>query len=204
MVVHVFECGAAGRGTVRRTGRLGPVRAERLDPDQWGRLRDVRLRAVLAEPALYGWAWERESSFTERHWRMRLSGGAWWIASDAGADVGVVSLIAEPGAVATDRLLVALWVEPGARRRGGARALVAAAAAEAVAQGARTLTAWVPAEGDACRAFWSARGFVPTGEAVAAPRAPGGEEARWSIELTGDPEESSPGEPGPGTPPPPE
>lgn len=154
-----------------------------LDPDDWERLRDLRLRSVRAEASL-AWAWGRESAFTENHWRMRLSGARWWAVTRAD-DVGLVSMIHEPGAPAHERHLTALWVDPAARRHGGGRALVEAAADAARGEGATALTAWAPTADDGLGLFLDATGFVATGEAVVSPRAPGGEEERWSRALVG-------------------
>lgn len=167
------------------------MRVEELDEDGWERLRELRLRAVRAEPQLYGWAWERESRFQEMHWRLRLRGARWWAAGGETfgadhADIGLVSMISEPGAPPSERHLVALWVGAEARRRGAGGGLVAAAVAAAGEDSdparATRLTAWVPAD-PAVGAFWSACGFVPTGEVVASTRAPGGEEERWARRL---------------------
>lgn len=156
----------------------------RLGEEHWQRLAHVRLRAVLGEPGLYGWALAREQGFGERHWRMRLRAAPWWVAVDDGADRGLVSLIAEPGAPAGERHLTALWVDPASRRRGAGRALVAAAAAQARADGAERLTAWVPEEDDAS-AFARGCGLTATGERVALPRDPARTEQRWTSALGG-------------------
>jgi len=170
-------------GRVR--GRLPLVYVAALGPDDWERLRDVRIRSILTEPALT-WAWARESAFKEQHWRLRLSGARWWVAVDDG-DVGLLSLIQEPGAPARERHLTALWVDPAARRRGAGSALVEAAVDDARAQdGVVALTVWAPTADDAVGRFLDAVGFTATGEAVAAPRAPGGEEERWSRLLLDD------------------
>jgi GNAT superfamily N-acetyltransferase len=56
-----------------------------------------------------------------------------------------------------------LWVEPAARRRGAAGALVEAAAGWAAERGAVRLVAWVAAGNLPARAFFAAAGFTPTG-----------------------------------------
>lgn len=153
-----------------------------LAPDDWERLRDVRLRSILTEPAL-AWAWRRESTFKEQHWRLRLGGARWWVAVDADGDVGLGSLIQEPGAPARERHLTALWVDPAARRRGLGRALVDAAARASRHDDAIALTVWASTADDVLGRFLGAVGFAATGETVASPRALGGEEERWSLLL---------------------
>jgi len=104
------------------------------------------LRSVVEEADVFGWAAAREGGFRESHWRLRLRGGLWWVADDDGADVGLLSMIEEPGAPVTERHLAGLWVAPEARRRGAGRALVATAAEAAAADGAQRLTAWAHAD----------------------------------------------------------
>lgn len=154
-----------------------------IGPEDWERLRDLRLRSVLSEQSLR-WAWQRESAFRENHWRMRLGGAQWWVVSSEGDDVGLVSMIHEPGAPAHERHLTALWVEPAARRRGAGRALVDAAVAVAMADGVVAVTVWASTADDVLGRFLDDVGFAATGEAVASPRAVGGEEERWSRVLT--------------------
>ncbi|KGM11730.1 GNAT family N-acetyltransferase [Cellulomonas carbonis] len=154
------------------------MRVARIDEDEWERLRDARLRAVTGEPEIYGWALARETTFREQHWRMRLRGAPWWVAEEAGEDVGLVQLVVEPGAPADERHVLALWVDPSHRRSGHGAALVRAAVDAAGADGAARVTAWVP-EGDGAEGLAAAVGFVRTGERVPAPRRPGVAEVRW-------------------------
>lgn len=152
-----------------------------ITPDDWEACARVRLAALRTDPASFGARLEREESFGERTWRLRLSGSPWWIAGDPG--VGIVGGLAEPGAPLTERHLTGLWVVPGSRRHGVARALVATVADWARAEGAQRLTAWVPTDLVAATALFDAVGAWATGERTALPRDPARSEERWALDL---------------------
>ncbi|NCT90738.1 GNAT family N-acetyltransferase [Cellulomonas sp. APG4] len=156
-----------------------------LDEDDWERLREVRLAALRESPDVFGSSLAREEGFREPHWRMRLRGSPWWLASRGQDDVGLVSLIQEPGAPADQRHVVALWVAPGARRLGVASALVEAVVQHAADDGAAGVTLWLVEDNDTAAALYRAHGFVPTGERMALVRDPSRLEERWRRELTG-------------------
>jgi ribosomal protein S18 acetylase RimI-like enzyme len=88
--------------------------------------------------------------------------GALWVLDDADAVRGFCAArIARSPAAAERRRaeITELWVEPGWRRRGGARALVAEACAWAAARGARRAEVRVAVRNPEGQAFWRALGF---------------------------------------------
>ncbi|WP_225754537.1 GNAT family N-acetyltransferase [Actinotalea sp. Marseille-Q4924] len=158
------------------------MRVDELTEGDWRRLQSLRLRCVVEQPDVFGWALAREGGFLESHWRLRLRGATWWaVVADDGADVGLLSMIEEPGAPAGERHLAGLWVAPEARRRGAGRALVAAAAEGAAACGASRVTAWAPDDAGVA-AFLARCGLRPTGERVPSPHAATGVDVRWAGE----------------------
>lgn len=156
-----------------------------LDEDDWERLRDLRLAALRDAPDAFGSSLAREEGFREMHWRMRLRGSPWWCASRGQADVGLVSLIQEPGAPVQDRHMIGLWVAPDARRLGAGSALVSAVVQHAADDGAAAVTLWLVEDNDTAAALYRAHGFTPTGERMALVRDPSRLEERWRRELMG-------------------
>ncbi len=96
--------------------------------DDWEQLRDLRLRALAADPAAFGSTYEEASGATEAEWRERAATserGAeqrWFAAVDeSGAWVGIA--LAHGGERETDAHLFGMWVAPAARGSGVATAL---------------------------------------------------------------------------------
>lgn len=157
------------------------MRVVRLGEDDWETLREIRLRSLTEDRSVLG-SVEREQGFAETHWRMRLRGSPWFVALDDARPVGLVSLIAEPGAPSEERHATALWVAPEARGSGAGEGLLAAAAQAALADGAGRLTAWVRT--DVAAATFTAAGFAPSGVRVPVPRDPTLVEERWIRDLS--------------------
>ncbi len=165
------------------------MRVTELTEDDWATLRDVRLRAIDAEPAVYGRAREREQRFAESHWRMRLRGAPWFVALEDGHGVGLVGLVEEPGAGPGDRHVMGLWVAAAERRRGVATALLAAAEARAARDGAQNVSAWLTDGDEVARALYAGRGYAPTGVRAPTPGDAGRTDERWVLTIGGRGEE---------------
>jgi GNAT superfamily N-acetyltransferase len=92
----------------------------------WEALRQLRLRALADAPDAFASTLEAEVAFPAEVWRQRAEGGpaaANFIARQGGLDIGLAAVFAEPDAPGRMHL-VSMWVDPGYRRRGVARALV--------------------------------------------------------------------------------
>ncbi len=172
------------------------MHVEELTEDDWATLRDVRLRAVEAEPDLYGRARDREQRFAEGHWRMRLRAAPWFVAFADGRAVGLVGLIEEPGAPEDDRHAMGLWVAADARRHGAAMALLDAAEARAARDGARHVSVWVTDDDAAAQGLCERRGYMGTGVRAPTPGDAARTDERWVVmvggERAGGPEAGSP------------
>ncbi|HEY3437040.1 MAG TPA: GNAT family N-acetyltransferase [Actinotalea sp.] len=152
---------------------------ERVDEDQWERLRALRIAAFEHDAEVFGSSLEREAGLKEMHWRMRARASAWFVAVQAGADVGLVCAIQEPGAAEDDRHVVGLWVRPQSRGGGVGDALVAAVGHWARSDGAMTVSLWVTEDNAPAQALYRRNGFEPTGESMPLPRDPSRVEHRW-------------------------
>ncbi len=144
--------------------------ARRIRPEEYQRLKQVRLNALRDAPKAFGSTFASESLLTEEVWRQRaLSGatqayGATWVIDDtaAGPFGGMVRLAPPepPGALVE---LASLWVAAHFRGTGLAGDLVALLLAEARALGVSQVGLWVRCSNHRALRFYARLGFVSTG-----------------------------------------
>lgn len=133
------------------------------DVTEWRAVREVRLRALAADPAAFGSTLAREQAFDDGVWRERLAAGRTFLARRDGDVVGIASFYAEPGRQ-DERELVGMWVAPEARRTGVAPALVEAVRQAAAAEGAARLGLFIAEGNEPARRLYERLGFRSTGE----------------------------------------
>lgn len=158
------------------------MRVKRLTEDDWRQLARIRLRSMTEDHPVLG-SVAREQGFKEGHWRMRLRGGAWYVATHKRRTVGLVSVLQEPGSPAEERHVMGLWVAPEARGQGAGEALLEAAAQHATDDGALRLTIWLLDGDDIVERVLRASGFLPSGIRMPVPRDRSLREERWTRPL---------------------
>ncbi len=149
------------------------VRVERLVPGDEARLRELRLTALQADPDAFYRTYAEEVDQPAEFW------SAWiarprtvlLVAVDGGRDVGIGGLVPDrrvPGELA----VITFWVDPSARGRGVARALLDALVRSAREVGAAALTLEVADANETAVRLYATAGFEPTGRtgAFAPPR----------------------------------
>ena len=162
------------------------MRVERLTEDHWTELRDIRLRALREGPAWQAASLERETGFTESHWRMRLRSTPWFVARQPDdVVVGLVSVTSEPGAPPEERHLIGGWVAPEHRGAGAATALIGAAEEQARQDGATLVSTWLADGDDAAQRLYERLGYAPSGVRMPIPRDRSRMEERWVKVVTG-------------------
>ena len=102
--------------------------------EDWKRLRQVRLAALLDTPTAFGVSYQTAADYTDEQWQVRASstGTAFWLAFEKDRPVGMI------GAAVSDTQrfnLIGMWVEPAARGSGVATQLVEIVKARATSQG---------------------------------------------------------------------
>ena len=154
-------------------GQLEQVVISRVNPDQWATYREVRLAALADSPESFSSTLERELGFTEQVWRDRLGTNTSLLAWLDNRPVGTVAVLrtefAETHGFTGAWHLIAMWVNPSARRLGLGGQLVAAAADLARSAGAPSLLLWVVETNDAARVLYERQGFRATGIRQAYP-----------------------------------
>jgi ribosomal protein S18 acetylase RimI-like enzyme len=159
----------------------------RVRGEDWRTLKEVRLRALGADPAAFASTLAREEGYADDVWQERAAAGRSFIAGRDGGVVGLVSYYVEPGRPG-ERQLVSMWVAPEARRCGVARALVGAVRDAAAMEGAGRLTLFVVDDNDGARRLYEQLGFRPTGEVEPLPTDPRRREERYALPLGVDAE----------------
>jgi len=127
--------------------------------DDWQRLKQVRLAALLDAPKAFGVSHETASRYTDEQWQERASsrGTAFWLAFVEGRAVGMVgAALGEAGRFN----LIGLWLEPDARGYGLAACLVSAVKTRAVEQGHEQVFLDVAPENLHAVRLYQQQGFV--------------------------------------------
>jgi len=148
--------------------------------DDWQTVRDIRLAALQEAPYAFGSTYARERDFDEDTWRDRLSNpdGPTFLAFDGDDAVGIDGVYTEGG----DRILVAMWVAPSARRAGVGEALTNAVCHWVRAQGDRRVYLGVAEDNEPARRLYERLGFRMTGKSAPLHSDP----TRLSLEMALD------------------
>lgn len=102
------------------------VEIKPLSPEDWRLTRQLRLDSLLDSPQAFGGSYEATIQRTEEQWREWPTGGQPFAAFLDGRPVGIACGV--PSGDPRIDHLIAMWVEPEARGRGAAPALIDAVA----------------------------------------------------------------------------
>jgi ribosomal protein S18 acetylase RimI-like enzyme len=151
----------------------------------WQALRRLRLRALADAPGAFASTLEAELAFPDEVWRQRAGedlAAATFIAGEGGTDIGLARIFAEPDPPGRVHL-VSMWVDPGHRRRGVARALIGRAIRWASEDQADEMILWVADRNAAARRLYEGIGFQRTGERQPLPSDPAQSESLMCLPL---------------------
>jgi ribosomal protein S18 acetylase RimI-like enzyme len=140
-------------------GQSGVVILTRVEPEDWRRLRDVRLAALAESPEMFGSTLAKEQSFDEAEWRRRAARPATFLASRDGADVGMAGVYEFDGGW----FVMGMWLAPVARGTGVVEALVHACESVAQTAGATTVALGVMEDNPRGRRAYVRLGYDFTG-----------------------------------------
>ncbi len=99
------------------------VKVTELTPDDWMRLRALRLSALKESPENLSGNLLEEESFTEQQWREKFGKLTYLVASIDGEDVAMINVENLQGDFGATCWLGGLWSNPKFRGSGAARAL---------------------------------------------------------------------------------
>ena len=127
--------------------------------NDWQRLKQVRLAALLDSPTAFGVSYQTASGYTDEQWQQRASstGTTFWLAMLGDQTLGMV------GAALSDTgrfNLIGMWLTPDARGSGAAEQLVEAVKARARERGHGQVYLDVSPETARAVSFYLKQGFV--------------------------------------------
>ena len=96
---------------------------ELLTPDQWQRLRAIRLKALTESGHAFGGTFETESAEDEAMWRLKFEKNDFLIASVAGVDAAILYIEVLVGDFGATCWIGGCWSDPQFRGKGLMRAL---------------------------------------------------------------------------------
>lgn len=140
------------------------VSVERIRAEEWGLLREIRLRSLLDSPDAFGQRYEDAAANTDEDWISTARASAdgerrsWFIArTDEDVPLGVVQARRRPP---SDCLLFSMWVAPEARRLGVGGMLVDAVQDWGSGWGAERVVLWVLGANESAMRFYNRIGFT--------------------------------------------
>lgn len=148
------------------------VAIRRVRPDEWRRWREVRLRMLRDDAAFFSTRYEdmvREPDATWRDWVASAAAGrekTLFVADEGGRWLGVVGAFRRVDPLEVQ--LISMWVDPAARGRGLARALIRSVGRWAQEHGATKVVLFVQEANAPARALYERAGFEPTGQTAPA------------------------------------
>ena len=101
----------------------GKVEVTLLTPDQWERLREIRLSALKLNPEAFGAKYEDELLLSEQQWRDRFVKEDYLVASINGKDAGTLYIEVLNGDHGATCWIGGCWTDPSYRGNGVMRAL---------------------------------------------------------------------------------
>jgi GNAT superfamily N-acetyltransferase len=131
----------------------------RLVPDEWLRLRDLRLAALRDAPYAFNAPLADAEAASEDEWRERIDGQAWFVAARDIEDVGLVCGGQPRDGDRRIRMVRSMWVAPAERGQGTADALLDALASWARSDGAGVLALWALRSAPRAHTFYARYGF---------------------------------------------
>ncbi len=99
------------------------VLCHELSPDEWSRLREIRLASLLESPEAFGSSYEREIAFTEKEWRELFNLNSYLVASIDGKDIAMMFLERLRGDFGATCWVGGCWSNPEYRGIGAVRAM---------------------------------------------------------------------------------
>jgi ribosomal protein S18 acetylase RimI-like enzyme len=148
--------------------RVPNVTIAQLSPEEWVRLKAIRLRALADAPAAFGTTVQDASTWPMERWQAQCRTIPTFVAAAGGFDVGMVRCVRDAERADTG-WLISMWVAPEVRRQNVGGALVDRVIEWANANGLSRLLLDVADQNGEAIALYESRGFRPNGETGTMP-----------------------------------
>ena len=144
-----------------------------LVPDEWERLRDIRLRSLKENPEAFGARLEIVSAFTESQWRDEFSKLTHLVATTNQVDISTMTIEILEGDFGATCWIGSCWSDPIFRGKGALRAMFEYLDQHADTRGwsKQGLGVWI--DNDSAITAYEKLGFVAMGEPQESTRKPG-------------------------------
>lgn len=144
-----------------------------LTPDEWLRLRDVRLASLLESPNAFGANHQTESKLDESGWRDLLNKKSFFVVSTEGKDVAMMSVESLEGDFGATCWIGGCWSHPKFRGIGAMKVMFAHMDLQAKTRGweVQGLGVWI--DNFSAIAAYEKLGFRKMGEPQNSTRIPG-------------------------------
>jgi len=152
-------------------------------PDDWQRLRDIRLDALREAPYAFASSYEREAAYPDQTWQERAQSGNSILAYLPGHGAEPMGLVGSFDDGPGQLHLVSMWVRPQARGQQLGAALVNAIVDRARARQLTRVHLWVTESNKPARRLYERCGFTPTGERQPLPSDPATMELAMAREV---------------------
>jgi GNAT superfamily N-acetyltransferase len=165
------------------------VVVERVTPERWEDLRQIRLAALADAPGAFLRTYDEEEAYPAQEWQRRAADRAVgdegttflaFVDGDAAGIVGAFRWGDDPDTAE----LVSMWTAPPHRRAGVGRALSQAVVDWARDGGASKVVLWVVRGNDRAQTFYESVGFEATDDIIAMRSDPCREEQRMVLRLS--------------------
>jgi ribosomal protein S18 acetylase RimI-like enzyme len=147
------------------------VTVELIDPDQWSRLREIRLKALQINPEAFGGTFEKESAEDEAAWREKFNKNDYLIASVDGVDGAIMYIEVLDGDFGATCWIGGCWSDPQFRGKGLFSAMMKFVDQQDRGWDVQGLGVWT--DNYSAIAAYEKLGFVKMGEDTASTRQPG-------------------------------
>ena len=147
------------------------VHVEIIDPDQWMRVRDIRLRSLQVNPEAFGGTFEKESIEDEATWREKFIKNDFLIASLDGHDAAIMYIEVLDGDFGATCWIGGCWSDPAYRGKGLFSAMMRFVDSQDRGWDIQGLGVWT--HNDSAIAAYKKLGFVKMGEDTPSTRQPG-------------------------------
>lgn len=147
------------------------VIVEIIHPDDWFRLRAIRLKSLQVNPEAFGGTHEIESAETESEWRKKFEKLDFLIASIGGRDAALMSVEELDGDFGATCWIGGCWSDPAYRGKGLLRAMMNFVDQQDSGWQVQGLGVWI--DNYSAIAAYEKLGFVKMGEDTPSTRQPG-------------------------------
>ena len=158
------------------------LKVQLLGPDQWQRLRDIRLNSLQDSPDAFGGNHETESKMEKEEWEVKFTTLDFLIVSTDQSDIAVMSIEVLNGDHGTTCWIGGCWSDPRYRGQGAFRALFNFLDEQALVKDWTRQGLGVWADNENAIAAYKAIGFSEAGEKQPSQSRPG----RFYIHMVRD------------------